>query len=152
MYRTITQVVASVGLTAAIATMSKLVLWSYREQRGSSWVSMIVALPPDAPRPHENAEIIGEIDSESLDPAQAGPARSAPLRKQAVSRLLSGATVEFRGIYMSACACRSEVTLMSGAKLPHCPACGKPVEWSFSRSVWADWPKPERKPPDTRPT
>jgi len=51
------------------------------------------------------------------------------------------------GIYHSDCKCRVEIKVRRGDRFPVCMKCKKVVGWNFTRSVFADPPKPFPAPP-----
>ena len=52
-----------------------------------------------------------------------------------------------RGIYHSACKCRTEIRVRPGDRFPECPMCRSSVVWLFTRSAFDDVP-PTAAPPE----
>jgi hypothetical protein len=64
--------------------------------------------------------------------------------------LATGARVDEQGIYQSACACRSALTLLAGQQLPRCLGCDEAIEWRLVQRVRPSTPIPPRLSSTTR--
>lgn len=51
-----------------------------------------------------------------------------------------------RGVYQSACKCRTEIRVRPGDRFPECPMCRQSVLWHYTRSTFEGLPPPPPSP------